>query len=178
MSVSQRLTVSSFALSILALAVLASPALAQQPAPPQSEDDQKLEALLSEADLFYKKSYFEGGQRWEYKIAWSEDGETSMLVLYLRSIGTRSDGSKIWVVYAWTQAMGLSQGEQLSPTVIKTVAALNDNLTTGNYSATANGAFANTGMVFEGLSAKALRLMLWDLHYNRVFLKKKLAEQS
>ncbi|MCA9258840.1 MAG: hypothetical protein KDA61_06555 [Planctomycetales bacterium] len=144
-------------------------------APEQSKDDQALEKLLDDADLFYKKSYYEQGQRWEYKIAWSESGETSMLTVYLRSMGTRADGSTIWVVYAWTQAMSAGQGEDLSPAIIKLVAAINDTIVTGNVSVAGNGVYTNTGIVMQDLTARALSLTLWDLHHTRLRVRREIA---
>lgn len=150
-------------------------AFAQQNAPAQSADDQKLEALLSEADLFYKKSYRESSQRWEYKIAWTENGETTMMTIYLRSIGTYASGDPINVVYVWTQLSGLDEGQQHPPAIIKAVASLNDILPLGSVSAAKWGVFANASIVMKDITAGSLYQTLWQLHYNALFLKKELS---
>lgn len=163
-------------LLVLALALAASAtadrAAWAQAQPEQSAEDQQLEALLSGAELFYKKQFNESQQRWEYQVAWSEGGETSMMVLYVRTLATLNDGSKITVAYAWTQIAGAAQGQELPPAAIKAVASFNDNLYTGNISASGSGVFGNVGMVMKDLSADALWIYLWDLHDTRKVLKK------
>jgi hypothetical protein len=162
----------TFALALAAIAAIQPSVLAQ--APEQSAEDKQLEALLTGAELFYKKQYNENSQRWDYQVAWSDKGDTSMMSLYLRQLGTRGDGSKIMVVYAWTQVGGVAQGEDLPPGAIKAVAAFNDTLYTGNVSAAGNGVYANVGIVMTDLSADALWTYLWDMHDNRMNLKKEL----
>ena len=168
---SRKLHLAALALTLIVAA--ANPAAAQQDAPAQSKDDQRLEALLSEADLFYKKSYVEGSQRWEYKIAFAQDGDTTMMAIYLRSLGNYGNGDPINVVYAWTQVTGAPDG-QLPPAVIKAIANLNDTLPLGNFSASKNGTFANMAIVMQDLTKDSLYLSLWQLHYNALFLKKEL----
>lgn len=155
----------------LAACAAAQPSVFAQ-APEQSAEDKQLEALLTGAELFYKKQYNENAQRWDYQVAWSDKGDTSMMAIYVRTLGTRGDGSKITVAYAWTQVGGVAQGEELPPGVIKAVAAFNDGLYTGNVSAAGNGVYANVGIVMTDLSADALWTYLWDLHDNRMRMKK------
>ncbi|MAT70153.1 MAG: hypothetical protein CMJ58_11605 [Planctomycetaceae bacterium] len=142
-------------------------AVAQQSTPPMSDEEQALEALLSEADVFYKKSYVEGSQRWEFKIAYSEAGETTMMAIFLRQIGTWGNGDPINIVYCWTRLTS----EQPGPAAIKLVASLNDRLAMGNLSATEYGVFANMGIPMKGLTAPALDLALWQLHHNAIGVK-------
>ncbi len=156
----------------LGAALLASPTAYAQAQPEQSAEDQQLESLLTGAELFYKKQFNESQQRWEYQVAWSQGGDTSMMTLYLRTLATRNDGSKITVAYAWTQIAAVAQGEELPPAAIKAVASFNDNLYTGNISTSGNGVYGNVGMVMTDLSADALWTYLWDLHDTRTVLKK------
>jgi len=137
----------------------------------QTAADAELESLLDEAELFYQKKFNEENQRWEYKIAWTEDGDTSMMLLYLRELGTRGDGTVINVIYGWTQAFAMPSGQDLPPAIIKSVAATNDNLFTGNISATGGGVYVNAGAILQDLTDDALWLYLWDMHDTRVKYK-------
>jgi len=176
---SSRRTAAPLALAAMLATALAAAASAQSSSGPiQGPDDQKLEKLLDGADLFYKKNYNESGQRWEYKVAWSENGETTMFVLALRSVGTKGDGSKINVVYCWAEVMSADKNHKLSPEIIKGVATLNDGMTTGNISANDNGVFVNTGMVLKDLSSDAMWLYLWDLHASRLWVKGELQKAA
>jgi hypothetical protein len=164
------------AMTLLLTAVgvaLLTPASAQAPAA-QSTEDQQLEALLSGADLFYKKGFNDGQQRWEYKVAWEQGGETSLITLYIRQWGTAKDGSKITVAYAYSPITAAPEGQELPPAVIKAIVAYNDNLLTGNISAVETAVFANNGMFMKDLTPGALSLYLYELHDVRVNVKKEL----
>jgi hypothetical protein len=152
-------------------AALAPNGHAQTP-PAQSAEDQQFEKLLTGAELFFKKSFNEQVQRWEYQVAWSQGGDTSLITMYLRELGKKGDGSRICIAYGWTQVLGMPQGQEVPPAVIKAMAAINGNLYTGNISAEGAGVFANTGIVLTDLTSNALWVYLWDLHDTRTQLKK------
>jgi hypothetical protein len=154
--------------------LVGSTTFAQNAEPKVTETDQQVEGLLGKADLFYKKSYNEQAQRWEYKVAWSEKGETTLINIYLRSMGTRGDGSPIHIVYGWTQVFSAGQDQQLAPEVIKAVAAANDGLSSGNVSTAGNGVYANVGIVLQDLTPSVLSLYLWDLHHTRVGMRREI----
>ena len=158
-------------LGIAATISAAVPAVQAQ-TPAQSAEDQQLEKLLTGAELFFKKGFNEQAQRWEYQVAWSQNGETSLITLYVRELATSGDGKRVCVAYGWTQVIGMPQGQDLPPAVIKAVASVNGNLFTGNVSAEGGGVFANTGMVMKDLTADSLWIYLWDLHDTRTVLKK------
>lgn len=163
-----------FALALALVAAMASlaPNVHAQAPPAQSAEDQELEKLLTGAELFFKKSYSDQGQRWEYAVAWNQDGETTYINIYVKELAKRNDGSRICVAYCWTPVVGVPQGQELPADVIKGVAAFNENLNTGNLSATANVVFANSGIVLKDLSSDALWIYLWDLQDTRTQLKK------
>jgi hypothetical protein len=165
-----RMIALTFILAVLSVALF-TPASAQAP-PAQSTEDQQLEALISGADLFYKKAYNDGQQRWEYKVVWEQGGDSSLINLYVRQWGTAKDGSKITIAYAWTQVTAAPEGQELPPAVIKGVAAINDNLLTGNFSAAGPGVFANVGMFMKDLTPGTLSLYLYELHDMRTAGKK------
>ncbi|MFO0915087.1 MAG: hypothetical protein U0795_19155 [Pirellulales bacterium] len=164
-------TVITIISGLFLVSALALPTPAQNP-PEPSADNKKLESVLDEGKFFYRKSYNEPAQRWEYNIAWEQSGETSMINIYLRNWGSRGDGSKINVVYLWATVAEAPKGETLSPELIKLVASSNDNVYTGNFSTSGNAIVANSGFFLTGLSKEMLELSVMDLHANRVAMKK------
>jgi hypothetical protein len=165
-----RTVISAFCGFVLASA-FAMPALAEDP-PEPSADNKQLESILDEGKFFYRKSFNEQAQRWEYTIAWEQSGETSMVNIYLRNWGTRGDGTKIHVVYLWSSVTEVPKGETLSPELIKLVASANDNVYTGNFSTSGNSIMANSGFFLTGLSKEMLELTIMDMHANRIAMKK------
>ncbi len=146
-------------------------AVAQSP-PEPSADDKKLEALLDETGVLYRKRYLEEQQRWEYNAAMDSGSETSVIKIYLKPWRTRRDGSTIYTIYCWSVVAEIPKDQPVPPEVVKFIAAVNDALGTGNCSIIGNNVFANVGVVMQDLSASAFGLYLADLHDNRVQLKK------
>lgn len=164
----------SVACGLILSLTFALPAQAADP-PEPSADHKKLESILDEGKFFYRKSYNEQAQRWEYTIAWEQSGETSMINIYLRHWGTRGDGTKIQVVYLWSTVAEAPKDETLSPELIKLVASGNDNVYTGNFSTSGNSIMANSGFFVTGLTRDTLELTIMDLHANRIAMKKEVA---
>src|SRR5262245_6902643 len=110
----------AIASSLFAMTLAVAPAALAQ-TPPQSDEDQQLEKLLSGADLVYKMGYNEEAQRWEYLVKWSQDGDTSLMPFYIRPIATTGDGKRVCAIYCWTLIVAMPQGEDLPPAAIKAV---------------------------------------------------------
>ena len=131
---------------------------------PQSDEDQQLEKLLTGSEIFFKKIYNDKAERWEYKIAWEQNGETSVITMYVVDFAKTNDGKRIAIAYGYAQVIGVPQGQDLPPAVIKGVVSVNGGMLTGNVSAEGSGVFVNTGVIMKDLSSDALWLYLWDMH--------------
>jgi len=149
-------------------AATATAASYAQDAQPNSGETQ-LQALLDEAGLFYQRQELSSG-RIQYRIGIEAGGKTSMIYARIHTWKWKRPGDQpLYSVYMYTQ---VAQGQQgsLSSAIVRAVAKRNDIILTGNYSATDEGVYANSGFYLDGVDADLLESYLYALHFNRVGL--------
>ncbi len=160
-------------LSCVCLSLDVAAVVAQSP-PETTVDEKKLEALLDEVGVLYRKRFSEEGQFWEYAVAIEGGDQASMVKINLKQWGTRGDGTKVYTVYGWTVVTELATDQPIPPEVIKYVASTNDKLMIGNYSIGGNKVYANMGVIMQDLTASSLGMYLMNLHANCVTAKKEI----
>ena len=142
-----------------------------------SEDGaERLQSLLDEAGMFFKRQDLDDGTV-RFRIAVEGDGHTSVIVCYVNTwTWKRPDGSTLESVMAYTQVLPPpAEGAPYSRAVLAMLSERAEYIRTGNYSATDNGIYANSGFYLQGLDADLLASYLYALHYNRVNLINALA---
>lgn len=153
---------------VLALAAIGLPALAQD-APELNSGEQQLQALLDEAGLFYQRQQLNSG-RVQFRVAIEAGGKTSMIFARVHTWKWKRPGDKpLYSVYLYSKVLPGKEGG-LSAAIVRAAAKRNDIILTGNYSATDEGVYANSGFYLDGVDSDLLESYFYALHFNRVGL--------